>query len=324
MRNPTLTIQPFVLVAAFVAGTLEWPFYAWAGEDAVNIAVIHGTQTTYKKAASAMADELKRAGHRPELIELPKTLDEQSLSDLADRLDKLNPQLIATGGSAATQVALTLVYDKPIVFFMIPNALDASFLSDPKDAQRVCGVAADVDPEKEVSWMFAVSPEVKKLVVLHSKRTAKSAEVLKAVAQKRGLQLTLIRIQKSEFMKAVERLHQVDPDGAIMIPDATIYNSQTVQRLLLWGLRYEKTVFAFSSNVVKAGALAGIYSDPTVVGRDASAVVARVLAGESPEKIGTIYPSGVQKCVNERTAEMVGLSLNDSRLGNKVQRFGSD
>jgi hypothetical protein len=46
------------------------------------------------------------------------------------RLAAANPTVIATAGGTATFVALDKVPDVPVVFFMVPNVLDAGFMAE--------------------------------------------------------------------------------------------------------------------------------------------------------------------------------------------------
>jgi len=107
-----------------------------------------------------------------------------------------------------------------------------------------------------------------------------------------------------------------------MIPDAAIYNSASVQRLLLWGARQKKPVWSFSQSIVKAGALGGQYANDEALGRQTADLVQRILDGTPPSKLGLQFPDQIESAVNTHTSDVIELELKDSILRSNVVRFG--
>lgn len=165
-------------------------------------------------------------------------------------------------------------------------------------------------------------PASRTVGVLHSDRTRHTVDALRSAARTRGVNIVAIEADKHRFPEAIAELNDRNCDSVLMIPDAKVYNAPNVKRLLLWGIRQKKPVWAFSASVVKAGALAGQYTDGRSVGQEAASLVRRVLDGTDVATIGVHYPKQVHRAVNERTAEMIGVTLPSHAIDNRTVRYG--
>jgi ABC-type uncharacterized transport system substrate-binding protein len=283
-----------------------------ADEQQVRIAVLVGPQRSYGEAASALQSTLADKGFECTLLKHPKGGDSLERQQVLRRLATLNPTVIAAAGPEAVAEASQVVANVPVIFFMVPNVLDAPFLAEgaPR-SRRLAGVTTDVQPEELMDWITRLHAQGKSLGILYSSRSQRTAKALASAAGRRSLKVSLIEAHKDRFPAAIEALNQAGCDSVLMIPDARIYNSPNVQRLLLWGARHKKPIWTFSQNIVKAGALAGMYCDSRSIGRQAAEIIVQVLEGTDVSAIGLQYPKEVGKAVNKHTAEVTGLSLGE-------------
>ncbi len=310
------------LLAAAVTGLSDQSAPAIAKGAGARVAVVFAQSRIYEASAAELAKHLAVAGHKCTSIPLPFG-DDAGVESALERLVALRPTVVAAGGTAATQQVLESVPDVPVVYFMVPNARDAAFVS-PKhpDHHRVCGVAADVDPAAQLRWVRKSHPTAQKVCVLFSDRTRKTAEALQAAGKKHDLGVVLVRSSRTEFVKSLEAVEQADCDGVLMVPDSGIYNSATVKRLLVWGARQRKAVWSFSRNVVRAGAFGGLYCDQDAVGVQAARLVGRVIDQQPPAKIGLRYPTDVSAAINPHAARMIGAESAVRDLPREVERVG--
>ena len=286
------------------------------------VAVLSGAHDTYRASAEALVARLRNAGHECTLLELPSEGD-SAIRDTLQQLADFKPDVIAAAGTSATTSALNAVHEVPVVFFMVPNALDAPFMAaDFAARDRVVGITSDIDPDQQVDWIVRTSPHTKKVAVLHTSRTKKTAAALQKAGRERRFTVELITASRREFPKAVEALENGGCDGVLMLPDADVYDSPSVQRLLLWGVRQQKRVWTFSPNIVKAGAFSGLYCDSKKVGQEAARIVQDVLDGKKPGAIGLRYPSSMDRAVNVHTAKMIDEALSQELLASGVVRMG--
>ncbi|MBU0638158.1 MAG: ABC transporter substrate-binding protein [Planctomycetes bacterium] len=291
------------------------------------MAVLFGAKGPYRLAAEVLAKELKAAGRDSVLIELSDESDAGAQQRALDQLVKSKPALVAAGGAGATAAALKALPGASVVFFMVPNALDAPFLrADYAGHERVAGIASDIAPDEQIDWIARGRPGIKKVALLSSPRTQQTAAALEKAGRARGITIATFQAARDEFPAAIEALNTAACDGVLMIPDAHIYNSPNVERLLLWGVRNRKPVWTFSENVVVAGAFAGLYCDPAAVGKQTAELVRQVLKGTSTAALGLQYPRGlgeaVRGAVNVHTAEMIGAPLDERVFAGGVSRVG--
>lgn len=325
-----LNVWPRIPRAAdrrFVASILLCALTAFSGAFAEAppplIGILFTPQRSYREAASALEAALKEDGYKCVSVELPAGKDPSASAQALKRLADAGPTVIAAAGVKATSLALETVPKVPVIFFMVPNALDASFATeDNPDRKRLAGVPADIAPRDQIRWIVGLHAMGKMAGVLHSSRTKKTAEAFVKEAENHQITMVPIQADKNQFPEAIEALNAKKCDGVLMIPDAGVYNVPNVQRLLLWGIRQKKPVWAFSASVVKAGALGGQYANCESVGQRAAELVKKVSGGADPADIGFQYPRKIGRAVNERTAELIGVGLSKVALTADTVRYG--
>lgn len=298
---------------------------AWSDEPTPTqqrVAVVYGATDSHRTAAAALARELARAGmpcRRFELPAAPKRDHEAALRKVRDYA----PTAVAAGGTAATVWARSVYPHQPVIHFLVPNTPDAPF-SQSADDHHLAGVSADVDPRVQIDWIRETAPDVRHLAILHSSRTVHTVDALKNAARAKNLKIAAIRADKDKFPEAIDALNHTHCDGVLMIPDAHVYNSPNVQRLLLWGVRNKRPVWTFAPNVVRAGAYAAIYAKPEDVGEHAARTLIAIARGADPDDLGLLYPRETQRAVNLRTAKLINRADQARSLPPEVTRFAAE
>lgn len=310
-----------------LAGALLWtallllfPGDSAAG-DPTRVVVAIPTTGPYRASAESAMERLRAQGVDCELLVFAD--DAQARQETFEGLRASSPAVILTGGVALTTEVLEAVPKTPIVFFMVPNALDAGFLDSSSPYQsRVAGVPMDVAPDDQVQWIRRTVPDCGRIAVLCTEHSERTAAALQAAGRKRGVEIAPLHASSERFPAAVDALEGAKSEGVVMILDSQVYTAATVQHLLLWGLRQKHPLWAFSDKVVKAGALAGVYCDPAQVGTQAGEITQEILRGKQPQAIGVRYSRHPQHAVNVRVAEMIGVHFKDDLLTPAVTQFG--
>lgn len=334
IRNQCSCIRRIVLLSLAAVGVLLVTGQRSAVAD--EVALLLTPNEPYEHAAKLISEALSRDGHKCSIIRFSQHvadsepaggLDHKGESldpdQVARQLAETRPRVAVALGTAGTTLALQTLDKTPVVFCMVPNVLDRQFTaSSSRDKQRLAGVTTDIGPRDQLTWLKRLSPSVKKLGVLASERSKATAESLAAEGRKQDVAVQVIPAKRDDFPAAIAALEAEGCDGVLMIADAEVYNSASVQRLLLWGLRNRKPVWAFSPNLVKAGALAAVYAEPESIAQQTAGLIKKLLAGESPAKLGMQYPERVLSAANLRTAEMIGLSLSKEVQASLTAQFG--
>ena len=306
--------------ALFVAAAL--PAMAVGARADARIGVVYGAAARYAQVAETIIQRLEGAGYACQAVALPSA-DAAAQRAALDPLRAFRPTVVVAGGTTATVQALSAFRDTPVIYFMVPNALDAPFLATNRGSARpAAGVASDVDPVALVAWVRCTHPRASQIAVLCGPRTRRSVAALADAGRTHGIRIHAVPAQREAFPEAIEKLGAQSYDGVLMIPDSDVYSADTVKRLLLWGVRQKKPVWTFTPNVVEAGAFAGIQANLDAVAEKTAALTAEVVAGATPKRGGLQYADCVDRSVNLHTAEMIGIPLDDSSLGADVARLG--
>lgn len=296
------------------------PTGAYAGDKLAFI--LFPEKDVYREVADELPRAMRQPGLRIEVIAL-RVGDSDAQRAALERCRSEKPALLITGGTALTADALRDVPDVPVLFFMVPNAADAPFCDSSSPLRsRVAGVSSDVAPGDQVDWILRSAPRARRVTVLYSDRTPRTAEALQSACRAAGLEGKLFPTSAERITAATDALARDATDGVLMIPDAQVYNAASIQHVLLWGVREKKPVWAFSDKAVKAGAFAGIYADPRSMGRRCAELAQQLLDGKAPAEIGVVNGPNPHRAINQHTAALIGVSPDDACRGGDVEVFG--
>lgn len=286
------------------------------------IVVLFPEKDLYHQAADSLVEAQRKKGRDIELFALPES-DATAQARAISAVRGKRPRLIVTGGSTLTAEVLREIVDVPVAFFMVPNAADAPFLQDGStERKRVAGVTSDVSPAQQTEWALHADGRIKSLAVFCSPRSRMTVDKLASASRAHGVTIQSIETRADTIAEATNQATRSGVDGVLMIPDATIYNGASIQHLLVWGIREKRAVFAFSDKIVKAGALAGILTNPADVGKKTSDVVDQIIAGKSPGDIGIVYCEQVSRAINSHTARMISAPIDEARRDKDIQILG--
>ena len=230
------------------------------------------------------------------------------------------PTQVAVGGSSAAEQIRQRLPDVPMVAFLVPNAIDAMSVLRSDSKLRI--VAVDVRPDDLVAWVRRTDGSRRRVAVLYSDRTEGTAKSIAEAGKRAGLRIEPLRAERDKFPEAIDALNSSAFQGVIMIPDAGVYNSPNVERLLLWGVRGQHPVWAFSENIVGAGAFSGVFCDPRAVGETTAELVIDAIDRKPSPGPRVVYTSTFGAAINARTAEIIGIDLRRSEYDASVQWFG--
>jgi ABC-type uncharacterized transport system substrate-binding protein len=98
-------------------------------------------------------------------------------------------------------------------------------------------------------------------------------------------------------------------DVLLALPDSTVYSTESIRNILLSTYRHKQGVIGFSSDMVKAGALATTYSDIEDIDAQVAEIASAYVAGGelSPPQ----FPRYFRTIVNEGVARSLDLTVGD-------------
>jgi putative tryptophan/tyrosine transport system substrate-binding protein len=249
------------------------------------------------------------------------------VTNYKDRMDEIfsrDPALIFALGAKAAYIAKLETLkrkrqDVPVVFAMVLNWERYELL---RGSNNVAGIATDIDPGTQFANLAMFAPEVKKIGVIYSKKHS-SGTITKArqEAQVLGYELIVRPItRRKEFRRAFNTISD-DIQAYWILSDPIVFSTRNMNWLKKRCLKQCILTIGQSENVVKLGMLLGINTDAGHIGIQAASMARNILLhGQSPKTIGVMPPLGTALVLNIKTAERLGLKINELALGmtNKI------
>ncbi len=222
------------------------------------------------------------------------------------------PDLIVTVGTAALDLALEQLPKKgaswakiPLLATLVPHSV--------VEARRVlvgarpfAAVILDQPLARQFALIRSALPESQRIGVLPGPLTRTNLSRIDKEARHWGLQLVAgLEVRAAEDIYPSLKEVLIQADVVLALPEPLVYNSGTLQNILLTTYRARVPLVAFSSAYVKAGALLAVYSTPLQVARQTAQVVREWMAGREPPAI--VFNREFTVVANDRVAASLGL-----------------
>jgi putative tryptophan/tyrosine transport system substrate-binding protein len=229
------------------------------------------------------------------------------------------PTLIVTVGTAAFDTTHRWLSERyaiwghvPVIATLLPrSAYDARMEQAGRSARAMSAVLLDQPINRQMALIKRALPNWSRVGVLLGPQTRPQLPLLERQARQRDLRLVP--------SLAVDSLEQVYPalrevlqsaDVLLALPDAVLYNSSSLQNILLASYRARVPLVAFSPVHVKAGALMAVYTTPSQVARHAAGMVRGWVAGRGLPPAQA--PREFDVVVNNHVANSLGLRIDEA------------
>lgn len=226
------------------------------------------------------------------------------------------PELIVTVGVGALDGVLEGLGSRggpwarvPVLAILIPEAVfDARLAANPP-GRPFSAALIDQPLGRQLALIRRVLPQFQRVAVLSGPQTRLLFPDLQREALSRQLELRQTQpIASAEDIYPALKQAIEASEVILAQPDPLIYNSASLQNILLTTYRARIPLVAFSPAYVKAGALLAVYSTPAQIARRAVEMVRQRPVGTGlplPHK-----PREFEVVVNERVAASLGLWID--------------
>ena len=263
----------------------------------------------YQEAADAAVAELpRREALQLTAAELP------SYRGPAPRL------YVALGTEACGQLARMPV-TAPVLCSLLPRA---SFERVLRETGRRAGASFSAlylnQPlGRQLDLVKLALPQARRVGVLWGMDSVSNEAGLEAAAQARGLRVVGVTVRPEEPVFSGLKKILDESDVLLALADPQIYNSNSIQNILLASFRSQVPLLAFSPAYVRAGALMAVHSTPAQIGQQAGMLARGVLTGQplGPPQ----FPLQFEVSVNEHVARSLGLRLDAAGLAERLRRL---
>ena len=289
-----------------VLGSCLWFLSAGAAMAGDAIALLLSERgPAYDEAADAF---LARLGDtRGVRVLYAEDLDTKGMQALVREIGLLVP----VGTRATRQVAEHVGRNTAVLALMLPrSAFDAENWPVALPRRRLSAVFIDQPPARSLALIERLLPQVKQVAVLYTQRTRAEINALQKGADHRRVALRAHEIGHAG--EVASGLRQVLPgsDVLLLLPDAQVVNANNVQYLLLTAYRYRVPVVGFSQGLIKAGAIAAVYSTPAQIGAQGGDIARQWRLGEGDLPAPT-YCNEFSLAFNTHVARSLGITLPD-------------
>lgn len=219
--------------------------------------------------------------------------------------------LVPVGIKASRMVAAHAVGQAAVLALMVPRSgFEAESWPASLSRRRLSAVYIDQPPARSLNLIEKVLPKARQVGVVYSQKGGVNIAALSQEAARRRISLRLAEIPPSGEVAAGLRQVLPESDVLLLLPDAMVINANNVQHVLLTTYRYRIPVIGFSLGLVKAGAVAAVYSTPAQIGAQGGLIAQQWSLGDGdlpPPR----YCDEYAIAFNHHVARSLGLSLPD-------------
>ena len=282
---------------------------------AVTVVMVSSERSgAYLEAAEALIGELERTGlARAEVLQLT-ALEFSAAGPLA-------PKLFVALGTEAALVLAKAELRAPVLSTLLPRvSFERALLqSGRKMSSQFSALYLDQPLSRQLELIRLALPDARRIGLLWGPDSQGQAAALKALAQARGLELVEATVGRNVMLfPSLNRVLE-NADLLLALADPQVYNSSSIQNILLASFRAKVPLMAFSPAYVRAGALLALHVTPTQIGLQAAAIARSVLQGKSLSAT-PIYSQDFSVAVNEHVARSLGLTLDADALRAQLRR----
>lgn len=263
---------------------------ARAGEIAI---VLTDNSAPYQEFANSLQQRLKGSSWQINYIDSePHAAERQPVA------------LIVTAGSEALRKTLAAAPKVPIIATLLTEHAYQSQVG-PSRPPAISAIYLDQPAQRQARLLRLLFPELQRVGLLLSEQSRQQADNLRAALAGQRLQPVSEFANGEEYiLPTLEALMQRS-EVLLALPDPLLYSRNTIKAILITSYRHRRPVIAFSPAMVKAGALAALYSTPQQIGRQAADMLithgARLPAPSGPSKFSID--------INRSVADALGLRL---------------
>lgn len=289
-----------LLLLTFWLGCLAAPTV-----QAVTVVIVSSERSpAYVQAAETLVRELERTGwSRHDMLQL-------TAAELAGA-GVLTPKLfVALGVQAANALALAPL-NTPVLCALLPrNSFERVLRSSGRRASsQFSALYLDQPLSRQLGLIQLALPEARRMGVLWGPDSKTQAPTLRALAQARGLSLLEADVGRGELLFPGLKAALEGADVLLALADPQVFNSSSIQNILLTSFRAGVPLVAFSPAYVRAGALLALHVTPEQIGQQAALIAGGVLQGKALSAT-PLYSQDFSVDVNEHVARSLGLRLD--------------
>ena len=290
-----------------------------ARDAEVRLVVVNSDSTAaYANAAQFLMDALVRAGV-PRHAVWQMSVAELAALQQAGQMPR--PRIFVALGTEAASTLAQAAVQTPVLSALIPRGSFERVLrnSGRRVSSQFTALYLDQPLARQLALLRLALPKVRRVGVLWGPASAARAAMLRALATSHNLTLVEARVDTADAVFEALKPVLEDSDVLLAVADPQVYNSSSIQNILLSAFRAQVPMLGFSPAYVRAGALLGLHATPEQAGLQAAALALEVLQNK-PLPATALESNDFEVTVNQPVARAFNLSLDGKALRLELRR----
>ena len=260
-------------------------------------------------AIASLTSELTKTGSPPE------TLAIWDLAEWRDKRTAASPRVVIALGTAATSLLAESLPKAPVLAALLPRQNFDRILrqSGRKVSKQFTAIYLDQPLTRQVALVRAALPQARKIGVLWGPESKANALALRSLVDASGMQLLEAELTADITVSPDLRKVLAGSDVFLAMADPQVFNSNSIQNLLLATFRANVPMLAFSPAYVRAGAWLSLHVTPQQIGQQAAYWAHAVLQGGSLPEVA-LDSSDFEVTVNEHVGRSLNLKADGPQL----------
>jgi putative tryptophan/tyrosine transport system substrate-binding protein len=284
------------------------------------VVVISERSASYLEAAEVLVRELERGA--PERGGVARADIALMTSGEYATAPGVAPKLFIAVGAGASSVLAARESRIPQIATLLPATSFEQIMqaTGRKPSAVFSAVYLSQPLARQFDLIRLALPEARRVGVLLGADSQSQAPALQAAALSRGLELASALVGPGETAYPALQKVLEDADLLLAVPSPQVYNSSSIQNILLSSYRARVPLVGFSQSYVQAGAVFAVYSTPAMVSRQAAVMARNLLMGRGLPAAPQ-YPQDFNVTVNEQVARSLGLKLDAAVLADRLRQL---
>lgn len=266
-------------------------------------------------ALKGFEDRLKEEGIEAE-VEVENLQGDQALTTTGPKkFEGDDYKLVYAISTPAAQGAKTALPNKNIVYSAVTDPVEAGLIEGPDKITNITGVNDAVSAKNQIESFLKIYPDIKTIGTIFSTNEANSkvqVEALENACKELGLKLETVGINNiNDIGQALSTLTG-KIDAYYALTDNTVASAGPIVAESL--LKEKIPSLSAEEGQVSKGLLMSEGVDYYEHGRQAADLAIKILKGEDIKNIHAEDNKASKKKVNGKTAEALGLDLNNENL----------
>ncbi len=266
----------------------------------------------YADVARLLTGHLAKAGLAPAGVQ------QITAAELAQALRQgalPQPRLfVALGVEAASTLALSRL-PIPVLSALLPRSSWQRLLQDSgrRASSQFTALYLDQPLGRQMSLIRLALPKARRLGVLLGPESGARKTLLQALASSHGLSLIAAQVTTAADIFAALRQVLDDCDVLLALADPQVFNSMSIQNILLAAFRAGVPLVGFSPAYVRAGALLSLHATPAQAALQVAVLVQEALQGKGLPA-SPVESSDFEVGINAHVARSMGLAPDAQAL----------